>query len=377
MSTLKGTKIIEIAGIGPAPFAGMLLADMGAEVILVDRKQNYGKGSKFEVSGRGKKSIAVDLKSDKGIELVLKLIESADALIEGFRPGVMERLGLGPELCLQKNENLIYGRMTGWGQTGPLANAAGHDINYISLAGALGSTGRKGEPPAPPLNLIGDFGGGGMLLALGICAALVNVKNGGKGQVIDAAMTEGTAQLMSMIYGMKASGFWTDQQQSNLLDGATHFYDSYECKDGKFVSLGSIEPQFYSILLDKMELDSNEFSEQMNREKWNEYKAKFKKVFLSKTRDEWCEIMEGTDICFAPVLSMDEAINHPHNKERNAFSTIDEVIQPSPAPLFSETPSRIKHLQNPIGEDTKEILDSIGWTEQIDDLISSNVIGGD
>lgn len=377
MSTLKGTKIIEIAGIGPAPFAGMLLADMGAEVILVDRKQNYGKGSKFEVSGRGKKSIAVDLKSEKGIELVLKLIESADALIEGFRPGVMERLGLGPELCLQKNENLIYGRMTGWGQTGPLANAAGHDINYISLAGALGSTGRSGEPPAPPLNLIGDFGGGGMLLALGICAALVNVKNGGKGQVIDAAMTEGTAQLMSMIYGMKASGFWTDQQQSNLLDGATHFYDSYECKDGKFVSLGSIEPQFYSILLDKMELDSNEFSEQMNKEKWNEYKAKFKKVFLSKTRDEWCEIMEGTDICFAPVLSMDEAINHPHNKERNSFSTIDEVTQPSPAPLFSETPSKIKHLQNPIGEDTKEILDSIGWTEQIDDLISSNVIGGD
>ena len=377
MSALKGTKIIEIAGIGPAPFAGMLLADMGAEVILVDRKQNYGKGSKFEVSGRGKKSIAVDLKSEKGIELVLKLIESADALIEGFRPGVMERLGLGPELCLQKNEILIYGRMTGWGQTGPLANAAGHDINYISLAGALGSTGRNGEPPAPPLNLIGDFGGGGMLLALGICAALVNVKNGGKGQVIDAAMTEGTAQLMSMIYGMKASGFWTDQQQSNLLDGATHFYDSYECKDGKFVSLGSIEPQFYSILLDKMELDSNEFSEQMNKEKWNEYKAKFKKVFLSKTRDEWCEIMEGTDICFAPVLSMDEAINHPHNKERNSFSTIDEVTQPSPAPLFSETPSKIKHLQNPIGRDTKEILDSIGWTEQIDDLISSNVIGGD
>jgi len=377
MSALKGTKIIEIAGIGPAPFAGMLLADMGAEVILVDRKQNYGKGSKFEVSGRGKKSIAVDLKSEKGIELVLKLIESADALIEGFRPGVMERLGLGPELCLQKNENLIYGRMTGWGQTGPLANAAGHDINYISLAGALGSTGRNGEPPAPPLNLIGDFGGGGMLLALGICAALVNVKNGGKGQVIDAAMTEGTAQLMSMIYGMKASGFWTDQQQSNLLDGATHFYDSYECKDGKFVSLGSIEPQFYSILLDKMELDKNEFSEQMNKEKWNEYKAKFTKVFLSKTRDEWCEIMEGTDICFAPVLSMDEAINHPHNKERNSFSTIDEVTQPSPAPLFSETPSKIKHLQNPIGRDTKEILDSIGWTEQIDDLISSNVIGGD
>ena len=377
MSTLKGTKIIEIAGIGPAPFAGMLLADMGAEVILVDRKQNYGKGSKFEVSGRGKKSIALDLKSEKGIELVLKLVESADALIEGFRPGVMERLGLGPELCLQKNKNLIYGRMTGWGQTGPLANAAGHDINYISLAGALGSTGRNGEPPAPPLNLIGDFGGGGMLLALGICAALVNVKNGGKGQVIDAAMTEGTAQLMSMIYGMKASGFWTDQQQSNLLDGATHFYDSYECKDGKFVSLGSIEPQFYSILLDKMELDSIEFSEQMNKEKWNEYKAKFKEVFLSKTRDEWCEIMEGTDICFAPVLSMDEAINHPHNKERNSFSTIDDVTQPSPAPLFSETPSKIKHLQNPIGEDTKEILDSIGWTEQIDDLISSNVIGGD
>ncbi len=377
MSTLKGIKIIEIAGIGPAPFAGMLLADMGAEVILVDRKQNYGKGSKFEVSGRGKKSIAVDLKSEKGIELVLKLVESADALIEGFRPGVMERLGLGPDLCLRKNENLIYGRMTGWGQTGPLANAAGHDINYISLVGALGSTGRNGEPPAPPLNLIGDFGGGGMLLALGICAALVNVKNGGKGQVIDAAMTEGTAQLMSMIYGMKASGFWTDQQQSNLLDGATHFYDSYECKDGKFISLGSIEPQFYSILLDKMELDTSEFSEQMNKEKWIEYKIKFKKVFLSKTRDEWCEIMEGTDICFAPVLSMEEAIKHPHNKERNSFSTIDEVTQPSPAPVFSETPSKIKHLHNPIGEDTQEILDSIGWTEQIDELISSDVIGGD
>ena len=377
MSTLKGTKIIEIAGIGPAPFAGMLLADMGAEVILVDRQQNHGKGSKFEVSGRGKKSIAVDLKSEKGKELVLRLIESADALIEGFRPGVMERLGLGPDLCLKKNEKLIYGRMTGWGQTGPLANAAGHDINYISLAGALGSIGRDGEPPAPPLNLIGDFGGGGMLLALGICAALVNVKNGGKGQVIDAAMTEGTAQLMSMIYGMKASGIWTDQQQSNLLDGATHFYDSYECKDGKFISLGSIEPQFYSILLEKMGLDRGEFSEQMNKEKWIEYKTEFKKIFLSKTRDEWCEIMEGTDICFAPVLSMEEAINHPHNKVRKSFSTIDEVIQPSPAPIFSETPSKINHLHNPIGTETKEILESIGWAEQIDNLISSDVIGGD
>ena len=305
MGPLKGIKIIEMAGIGPGPFCGMVLADLGAEVIRVDRASAKGTGSRQEASNRGKKSIAVDLKSKEGVEIVLKLVQEADAIFEGFRPGVMERLGLGPEECMELNESLVYGRMTGWGQDGPLANAAGHDINYIALSGALAAIGRPGSPPVPPLNLIGDFGGGGMLLALGLVSALLESKQSGKGQVVDAAMTDGSALLMTMIYTMQSSGFWKDSMGSNMLDGGAHFYDTYECSDGKFISLGSIEPQFYKLLCDLAGFDNNLSSDQMSRDSWPEKKKAVKEIILTKTREEWCQIMEGTDVCFAPVLSME------------------------------------------------------------------------
>ena len=322
MGPLKDIKVIEMAGIGPAPFCGMILADMGAEVISVERITAAGRGSSADIASRGKKSIAVDIRKPEGQEIIKKLIDSADVLIEGFRPGVMEKNNLGPDALLNINPKLIYGRMTGWGQTGPLANAAGHDINYIALSGVLGAIGKKESPPPPPLNLIGDFGGGGMLLALGVCAALNTVNKEGKGQVIDAAMTEGSALLMSMMYGMLSSGIWTDSRDSNLLDGAAHFYGCYECKDGKFVSIGSIEPQFYALLREKMNIDEDIFDNQMDKTSWSALRENLEIRFKEKTRDEWCEIMEGTDICFAPVLSMNEAIKHDHNIERNSFFNI-------------------------------------------------------
>ena len=291
MGPLKGLKIIEMAGIGPGPFCGMVLADLGAEVIRVDRVSALGGGSKQESSNRGKKSIAVDLKSKQGVEIVLKLVKSADAIFEGFRPGVMERLGLGPEICLETNEKIVYGRMTGWGQDGPLSKAAGHDINYISLSGALAAIGRPGSPPVPPLNLIGDFGGGGMLLALGLVAALFESKGSKKGQIVDAAMIDGSALLMTMIYTMQATGFWKNSLGSNLLDGGAHFYDTYECKDGMYISIGSIEPQFYKQLCDIAELDESIFGNQMSRDSWSEQKVAIKKVFLEKTREEWCNLI--------------------------------------------------------------------------------------
>ena len=310
MGPLKDIKVIEMAGIGPAPFCGMILADMGAEVISVERITAAGRGSSSDIASRGKKSIAVDIRKPEGQDIIKKLVESADVLIEGFRPGVMEKNNLGPDELLNINPRLIFGRMTGWGQNGPLANAAGHDINYIALSGVLGAIGKKDTPPPPPLNLIGDFGGGGMLLALGVCAALNTVNKEGKGQVIDAAMTEGSALLMSMMYGMLNSGIWTDTRDSNLLDGAAHFYGCYECKDGKFVSIGSIEPQFYSLLREKMNIDEDIFDNQMDKNSWPALRENLETRFKEKTRDEWCQIMEGTDICFAPVLSMNEAINH-------------------------------------------------------------------
>ena len=313
MGPLKDIKVIEMAGIGPAPFCGMILADMGAEVISVERITAAGRGSSSDIASRGKKSIAVDIRKPEGQDIIKKLVESADVLIEGFRPGVMEKNNLGPDELLNINPKLIFGRMTGWGQNGPLANAAGHDINYIALSGVLGAIGKKDTPPPPPLNLIGDFGGGGMLLALGVCAALNTVNKEGKGQVIDAAMTEGSALLMSMMYGMLNSGIWTDTRDSNLLDGAAHFYGCYECKDGKFVSIGSIEPQFYSLLREKMNIDEDIFDNQMDKNSWPALRENLETRFKEKTRDEWCQIMEGTDICFAPVLSMNEAINHEHN----------------------------------------------------------------
>ena len=344
MGPLKGIKIIEMAGIGPGPFCGMVLADLGAEVIRVDRASAKGTGSRQEASNRGKKSIAVDLKSKEGVEVVLKLVQEADAIFEGFRPGVMERLGLGPEECMELNESLVYGRMTGWGQDGPLANAAGHDINYISLSGALAAIGRPGSPPVPPLNLIGDFGGGGMLLALGLVSALLESKQSGKGQVVDAAMTDGSALLMTMIYTMQSSGFWKDSMGSNMLDGGAHFYDTYECSDGKFISLGSIEPQFYKLLCDLAGFDNNLSSDQMSRDGWPEKKKAVKEIILTKTREEWCQIMEGTDVCFAPVLNMEEAPNHPHNKARQTFIELEGATQPAPAPRFQELIQRFNHL---------------------------------
>jgi alpha-methylacyl-CoA racemase len=364
MGPLKGLKIIEMAGIGPGPFCGMVLADLGAEIIRVDRASAIGTGSKQEPSNRGKKSIAVDLKAKEGVEVVLKLVETADAIFEGFRPGVMERLGIGPEVCMARNDRIVFGRMTGWGQEGPLANAAGHDINYISLSGALAAIGRPGSPPVPPLNLIGDFGGGGMLLALGLVAALLESKESKKGQVVDAAMTDGSALLMTMIYSMQSSGIWKTTMGSNLLDGGSHFYDTYECKDGKFISIGSIEPQFYALLCQIAELDEKVFSKQMSRDLWPEQKEEIKKVFLKKTRDEWCELMEGTDVCFAPVLDMSEAPQHPHNKERKTFIDLEGVTQPAPAPRFSRTEPEVVSSPSIVGEHTNEVLSSIGLSEE-------------
>jgi len=364
MGPLKGLKIIEMAGIGPGPFCGMVLADLGAEIIRVDRASAIGTGSKQEPSNRGKKSIAVDLKAKEGIEVVLKLVETADAIFEGFRPGVMERLGIGPEVCMARNNRIVFGRMTGWGQEGPLANAAGHDINYISLSGALAAIGRPGSPPVPPLNLIGDFGGGGMLLALGLVAALLESKESKKGQVVDAAMTDGSALLMTMIYSMQSSGMWKTTMGSNLLDGGSHFYDTYECKDGKFISIGSIEPQFYALLCQIAELDEKVFSKQMSRDLWPEQKEEIKKIFLKKTRDEWCELMEGTDVCFAPVLDMTEAPQHPHNKERKTFIDLEGVTQPAPAPRFSRTEPEVVSSPSIVGEHTNEVLSSIGLSEE-------------
>jgi alpha-methylacyl-CoA racemase len=375
MGPLKGIKIIEMAGIGPGPFCGMVLADLGAEVIRVDRASAKGTGSRQEASNRGKKSIAVDLKSKEGVEIVLKLVQEADAIFEGFRPGVMERLGLGPEECMELNESLVYGRMTGWGQDGPLANAAGHDINYISLSGALAAIGRPGSPPVPPLNLIGDFGGGGMLLALGLVSALLESKQSGKGQVVDAAMTDGSALLMTMIYTMQSSGFWKDSMGSNMLDGGAHFYDTYECSDGKFISLGSIEPQFYKLLCDLAGFDNNLSSDQMSRDGWPEKKKAVKEIILTKTREEWCQIMEGTDVCFAPVLNMEEAPNHPHNKARQTFIELEGATQPAPAPRFSRTNPEVQSSPSLAGEHTDEILQSLNLgADEIEKLKTSGSV---
>jgi len=375
MGPLKGLKIIEMAGIGPGPFCGMVLADLGVEIIRVDRASAIGTGSKQDAANRGKKSIAVDLKSEEGVEVVLKLVETADAIFEGFRPGVMERLGLGPDVCSERNERIVFGRMTGWGQEGPLANAAGHDINYISLTGALAAIGRPGSPPVPPLNLIGDFGGGGMLLALGLLAALLESKESKKGQVVDAAMTDGSALLMTMIYSMYSSGMWKTSMGSNLLDGGSHFYDTYECKDGKFISLGSIEPQFYALLCQIAELDESIFGKQMSRDSWPEQKEAIKKIILDKTRDEWCELMEGTDVCFAPVLDMSEAPKHPHNVERKTFIDLEGVTQPAPAPRFSRTESEVVSSPSVVGEHTDEVLTSIGFSdEDINTLKTSGAV---
>ncbi|WP_372084207.1 CaiB/BaiF CoA transferase family protein [Tistrella mobilis] len=337
MGPLQGIRVIEIAGLGPGPFCAMLLADLGADVLRIERATGSGLfDPKFDLSNRGKRSVVLDLKKPEGVAAVLKLVESADILTEGFRPGVMERLGLGPDICLARNPKLVYGRMTGFGQTGPLAKVAGHDINYIAMSGALHAIGGA-DKPVPPLNLVGDFGGGALYLAFGLMAALIEAGRSGKGQVVDATMIDGAASLMTMMYGMAAAGSWDDRRYSNLVDGGAHFYDTYETADGRHVSIGSIEPQFYAELIRLAGLDPAEFAAQNDKAEWPRMKARLVEVFKTKTRDEWCSLMEGSDVCFAPVLSMFEAPEHPHNRERGTFIEVDGVVQPGPAPRFSRT----------------------------------------
>ncbi|MCC6849423.1 MAG: CoA transferase [Deltaproteobacteria bacterium] len=363
---LSGIRIVELVGIGPGPFACMLLADLGADVIRVDRAQNVSGGDPesppADLLARGRRSIGVDLKSPAGTETVLRLVEKADVLIEGFRPGVMERLGLGPDVCAKRNPRLVYGRMTGWGQTGPLAHAAGHDINYISLSGALHAIGRRGEAPVPPLNLVGDFGGGTMYLIMGVLAALVERQASGRGQVVDSAMTDGAASLMTIFYGIEAIGFWKDERGVNMLDGGAHFYDVYETKDGKYVSIGSIEPQFYQLLLKHTGLAGEELPVQFDRDQWPAMKERMAAIFRAKTRDEWCAVMENTDVCFAPVLSMSEAPHHPHNVARGTFAEVKGVVQPAPAPRFSRTPGAIQGPPAHPGQHTDEALADWGFS---------------
>lgn len=359
---LKGLRVVELQGIGPAPFCGMLLADLGAEVISIARKSSPADRAAL-ISERGKLSIALNLKVPEGVDVVLRLCEHSDVLIEGFRPGVTERLGIGPEACMARNPRLVYGRMTGWGQTGPLANAAGHDINYISLSGALHAVGRAGERPVPPLNLVGDFGGGGMFLAFGVMSAVFEAKRSGIGQVVDVSMVEGSAALMHMMYAMKAQGQWHDARGTNLLDGAAHFYDTYETADGKYVSIGALEPEFYRLLVKLTGVDAAEFSSHMDPEHWPALREKLAAVIRQKTRAEWCAILEGTDACFAPVLSMSEAPQHPHNRDRGSFIEVAGVSQPAPAPRFSRSNPQSPKSAAPAGSDAQAVLHCAGYSD--------------
>ena len=363
MGPLKGIRIIEFAALGPAPMGTMLLADLGAEVLRIERKSKAGSRPTAElfdpaidILNRNRRVVALDLKQPEAIETVLRLIEGADGLIEGFRPGVMERLGLGPEVCLARNPRLVYGRMTGWGQSGAFAQAAGHDINYLSLSGALHAIGEPGRKPVVPLNLVADGGGGGMLLALGMLAGLLEARGSGQGQVVDVAMTDGAALLMSMMYTLKAMGQWQQQRGSNLLDGGAHFYDSYQCRDGKWISVGAIEPQFYALLLEKTGITDPDFDAQWDRERWPRLKAKLAQVIAQRTRDQWCAVFDGTDACVAPVLDMDEAPLHPHNLSRHTFTELNGVVQPAAAPRFGRTPAG-QPTPPQTGSDPQALLD--------------------
>ena len=371
---LKGIRIVEMVGLGPCPFAAMMLADMGAEVIRVERPGT--KASPHDILSRGRSILQLDLRAAGATQAMLDAIAKADVLIEGFRPGVMERLGLGPDVCLGRNPKLVYGRMTGWGQEGPLAKAAGHDINYIALTGALHAIGVK-DKPTPPLNLVGDFGGGGMLLAFGMVCGLLEAQRSGKGQVIDAAMVDGAALLLGGIYGMAGAGLWNDDdRETNMLDGGAHFYGTYETKDGKFVSVGSIEPQFYALLLEKTGLKGESLPAQMDRKAWAQLKSRMEHIFRTKTRDEWCAIMEGTDICFAPVLTMKEASQHPHAKARGAYVDVSGFPQPAAAPRFSRTKEGVKGPAAKRGQHTDEILGEKGFSaKEIGELRAAGIVG--
>jgi alpha-methylacyl-CoA racemase len=370
---LSGIKVVEFAGIGPAPFCGMMLADAGADVVRIDKKGAHGIG-RFDVLGRGRRSIALDLKDGTAQAVAMELVARAEVLIEGFRPGVMERLNLGPDLCLARNPRLVYGRMTGWGQTGPLAQSAGHDINYIALSGMLHAIGRPGEPPPPPLNLVGDFGGGAMMLAFGIVCALLEARGSQQGQIIDAAMIEGSALLGSMMFGLKAAGRWTAERGANLLDGAAPFYDTYECADGKFIALGALEPQFYAELMHELKL-SVESPRQMDSAAWREHKKALAAIFRTQTRDEWCRRYADREACVAPVLDMDEAPLHPQHEARNSFITVGGVVQPAPVPRFSRTPTEVTGPPPELGEHAERVLDDWGFpAEYVAQLKASGVI---
>ena len=366
MGPLAGVRIIEMAGIGPGPFCGMMLSDMGAEVIRVDRKSAVDLGvempRQFNVLNRGRRSIALDLKTPEGIAAVKRIATKCDALIEGFRPGVMERLGLSPDELLRCNSRLVYGRVTGWGQTGPVASAAGHDINYISLTGMLHAIGRSG-PPSPPLNLVGDFGGGAMYLAFGVVCALIEARSSGKGQVVDAAMVDGAASLGAAIFGLRAAGIWNENRADNILDSGAPWYDVYETADGKYISIGSIEERFFNLLLEKLDLRAPELRNR-DRSNWPRLRTVLTDAFRTRTRADWCKLMEGSDICFAPVLTMDEAPAHAHMQDRGVFCEIDGVVQPGPAPRFSRTKPEVRSAPSVVGEHTDEILAEFGFSDE-------------
>jgi alpha-methylacyl-CoA racemase len=381
MGPLAGFRIIEMAGIGPAPFAGMMFSDMGAEVIRIDRREETDLGlpdrqPKFDVMNRGRKSIAVNVKAEAGRDIVKRLIAKADAIIEGFRPGVMERLGLGPDVLLALNPKLVYGRMTGFGQDGPLANAAGHDINYIALAGPLHAIGRRGEAPVPPLNLVGDFGGGGMFLAFGVVCALLEAQKSGKGQVVDAAMVDGAATLMTLMFGMYSQGMWKDERGANILDTGAPWYDVYKTKDGKWLSVGAIEARFYGEFVQKLGLNPETLPKQRDRKGWADLRQRFAETIASKTRAEWERLFEGSDACVAPILSIAEIENHPHNKARATFTTRDGVLQPNPAPRFSRTKPEIGCAPQQAGLDTDAVLADFGFASaEIAALKESGAVG--
>ena len=374
---LSGLRIVEMAGKGPAPFCGMMLSDMGADVVRIDRVAAPGRRYNCHVDpmSRGRRSVAVDLKTPAGVAAVRRLAARADGLIEGYRPGVMERLGLGPAVCLEDNPRLVYGRVTGWGQEGPLAQAAGHDLNYVALTGTLHAIGEAGRPPPAPLALIGDFGGGAMFLAFGVVSALLEAQRSGAGQVVDAAMIEGVASLTAFTHGLRAAGWWKDERQANMLDGGAHFYGTYETKDGKFISIGAIEPEFYAELIERLGIDAAKMPKKMDRTGWPQWRAHLAGIFAEKTRDEWCELLEGTDVCFAPVLTFDEALAHPQNRARGTFTEYQGITQPSPSPRFSRTPGAIQSPSPQSGAHSRQALADWGLSqEEIDELVAAGAV---
>jgi alpha-methylacyl-CoA racemase len=382
MGPLQGVKVVEFAGIGPGPFCAMMLSDMGAEVVRIDRtptgvsrEPDLFNPGRYGILDRGRRSVGLDLKRPEAIEVALRIVQGSDALVEGMRPGVMERLGLGPDTCLARNPRLVYGRMTGWGQEGPLATRAGHDIDYIALTGALHAIGGPGTGPVPPLNLVGDFGGGGMLLAFGVVCGLLETRSSGRGQVVDAAMTDGAALLMAMVYGMKAMGRWSNERGTNLLDGGAHFYGTYECRDGRHVAVGAIEPKFYRELLALCGVETPALRSQEDPAAWPALREDLGKLFKTRSRDEWCELLEGTDACVAPVLDLDEAPRHAHNRARGTFVEREGVVQPAPAPRFSRTGGEIQGPPARPGEHTQAVLTECGYgREEILALIEAGVV---